>query len=104
MDDFDRYLEERTEKDAEFRKLWTKGSAELAYRKAIIGARLAAGLSQADLAKRIGTPESVVTRAEVGASRPSLDLLLKIAATLKVRFELDRAGIRIRQPDGLLGG
>jgi ribosome-binding protein aMBF1 (putative translation factor) len=98
MDDLDRYLERRTAHDAEFRKDWESGRVELAFRKAIIGARLAAGLSQGQLAQRIGASESLLTRLEVGAARPRLEALLKVAAALDVTFEIDATGIRVREP------
>ncbi len=97
MDDLDRYVEKRTGRDPEFRKLWDNGAAELAFRKAIIGARLGAGLSQGQLAQRIGTSESLVTRMEVGAYRPRLETLLKLAALLNIAFELNGAGIDVRR-------
>jgi DNA-binding XRE family transcriptional regulator len=96
MDDVERYLDTRAGRDAEFRKLWERGAVELDFRKALIGARLAAGLSQGELARRIGTSESSVTSLEIGASRPRLETLLKVAAALGVRFELDGAGIHLR--------
>jgi len=97
MDDLDRYLEKRTAQDAEFRKLCDSGGTELGFRKAIIGARLAAGLSQGQLAQGIGASESLVTRMEVGAYRPRLETLLKVAAALNVTFDLDGTGLHFRQ-------
>ena len=97
MDDLDRYLEKRSGRDAELRKAWNRGEAELAFRKAIIGARLAAGISQGELAQRIGARESLVTRIEVGAYRPRLETLLKVAAALNVAFDLDGTGLHFRQ-------
>jgi ribosome-binding protein aMBF1 (putative translation factor) len=96
VDDLDRYLEKRTREDAEFRKVWDSGTSELDFRKAIIGARLAAGLSQGQLARRVGVSESVVTRMEVGAYRPRLETLVKVAAALDVAFDVDGRGLRLR--------
>jgi ribosome-binding protein aMBF1 (putative translation factor) len=96
MDDLDRYLEKRTAQDAQFRKAWGSGRVELDFRKAIIGARLAAGLSQGQLAQRIGASESLVTRMEVGAYRPRLETLLEVAAALHVTFDLDATGLHFR--------
>ena len=97
MDDLDRYIEQRSGRDADFRKDWEGGTAEVAFRKAIIGARLTAGLSQKELAQRIGTTESLVTRMEVGAYRPRLETLLKVARALNMTFEVDGAGIQVRR-------
>lgn len=56
-----------------------------------VEARLEQGVSQAELARRIGTQRSNICRLESGAQNPTLDMLLKIAASLgkDVRFELN---------------
>jgi len=92
----DRYLARRAGEDAEFRKVWDAGEVELGLRKAIIGARLAAGLSQVQLARQLGIGEALVTRLEVGAYRPRLETLVKIAAELNVAFEIDGTGLHLR--------
>jgi DNA-binding XRE family transcriptional regulator len=96
MDDLDRYVEKRADHDAEFRKVWESGGVELGFRKAIIGARLAAGLTQGQLAQRIGVSESLVARMEVGAYRPRLETLLNVAAALNATFDLDGTGLHFR--------
>jgi putative transcriptional regulator len=45
-------------------------------------ARHKRGLSQAALAKRIGTARSTVARVEIGFTTPTLDLALALAAEL----------------------
>jgi ribosome-binding protein aMBF1 (putative translation factor) len=97
IDDLDRYLDARTSRDAAFGSRWERGSGELAFRTAIIEARLTTGLTQGELAHRMGTRESLVTRLEVGAARPRLDALRKVAGALPVTFEIDGAGIRVRE-------
>jgi ribosome-binding protein aMBF1 (putative translation factor) len=97
MDDLDRCLEKRAHEDAELRERWQRVGIELGFRKAIIGARLAAGVSQGQLARLIGSSESIVTRMEVGAYRPRLETLLKVAAALNVAFDIDATGLHLRQ-------
>ena len=96
MDDLDRYVEKRAARDPEFRRAWEDGAADLAFQQAIIGARLAAGLSQRQLAERLRTSQSAVARMEAGAYRPRVETLLRLAEALGVTFEVDRAGVRIR--------
>lgn len=48
----------------------------------LVEARLEKGISQAELARMIGTQRSNLCRLESGAQNPSLDTLLKIAAAL----------------------
>lgn len=63
---------------------------EFSIAAAVIAARVKAGLTQAELAKRMGTTQSAVARLE-GGSRPSTATLAKIAAAtgtkLKIAFE-----------------
>lgn len=96
MDELDRYVTGRKGRDAEFRQAWEDGRAEADFRKAVIGARLVAGLSQKQLADRIGTSQAAVARMEAGAYRPRVETLLKLAAALHVTFEVDSTGVRVR--------
>lgn len=96
MDDLDRYVGKRKERDVEFRQAWEESGAELAFRKAVIAARLAAGLSQKQLAGRIGTSQSAVARMENGGYRPRVETLLKLANALHVMFEVDSRGVHVR--------
>lgn len=45
--------------------------------------RLAQGLSQADLAGRVGTTQSAIARLESGGRPPRIDTLLRIAEALE---------------------
>jgi ribosome-binding protein aMBF1 (putative translation factor) len=96
MDDLDRYVAQRKAEDPEFRKEWERAQANLDFQKAMIGARLAAGISQRELAKRIGTSQAAVARMESGMFRPRVDTLLKLAVALKITFEVDGSGLRVR--------
>ena len=62
---------------------------------AVIGARIHAGLTQEELAERMGTSQSAIARLESGRSRPSTTTLAKLAAAtgtkLRVSFVPDGA-------------
>lgn len=64
---------------------------EFALAIALIKARADAGLTQEELAKRMGTTQSAIARLEGGKSRPSTTTLAKLAKAtgtrLKVSFE-----------------
>jgi ribosome-binding protein aMBF1 (putative translation factor) len=91
-----RILFDEWDKDPEFRAAYDALEEEFALASEIIGARAHAGLSQAELAERMGTSQSAIARLESGRSRPSTSTLHKLAAAtgtrLKVSFEPVRAG------------
>lgn len=80
-------------KDPSFVREYDALEAEFALAKAVIGARAHAGLTQEELAERMGTSQSAIARLESGRSRPSTTTLAKLAAAtgtkLRVSFEPD---------------
>lgn len=54
----------------------------------LIRARLRAGLSQAQLAARMGTSQSAIARLESGQTLPSTKTLLRLAAATKSRIQV----------------
>lgn len=55
----------------------------------LLEARLAKGWSQTDLAKQLGTTQSVIARIESGKGNPTLRTLLLIAKVLGVHLVLE---------------
>lgn len=80
-------------KNPEFVREYDALEEEFALASAVIGARAHAGLTQGELAERMGTSQSAIARLESGRSRPSTTTLAKLAAAtgtkLRVRFEPD---------------
>ena len=78
-------------KDPEYMREYEALEAEFALARALIGARAEAGLTQAELAARMGTTQSAIARMEGGKGRPSTTTLAKVAAAtgtrLRVSFE-----------------
>lgn len=64
----------------------------------MIAARLAVGLTQAEIAKRMGTTQSVVARMESGRHMPTFALAERYAAALGRRLD-----IRLVAADGAEG-
>jgi ribosome-binding protein aMBF1 (putative translation factor) len=68
---------------------------EFTLATALIMARSEAGLTQEELAKRMGTTQSAVARLEGGKSRPSTTTLAKFAKATgtRLRVSFERVGV-----------
>jgi len=66
-------------KDPAFRAEYDRLAPEFEISAELIQARERAGLSQAEVARRMGTTQSVVARLESGRSLPSTKTLLRFA-------------------------
>ena len=87
----DHYVAERAARDPAFRDALAALESEYEFRRALIAARLAAGLSQAELAERVGTKQPAIARLESGSSEPSLAMLKRLAKALNVSFRITPA-------------
>lgn len=79
------FIEKHVLMDPEWREAYEEADATREAARAIARARLAAGLSQAELAQRSGTAQAVISRIERGVVSPSLDTFGKIARGLGLR-------------------
>lgn len=59
---------------------------------ALIKRRLEKGLTQKELAKRVGTKQSAIARLESGTYNPSLDFLKKVTHALDARLRVTVSG------------
>ena len=103
-------LHKKWMKDPAYRKEYDALEEEFALVEAIAKARIRAGLSQAELARRMKTTQSTIARLESGRGRPStrtLDRFAKARGTScgsassrygqnRVWESRGRAGIRVR--------
>ena len=84
-------LHEKWSRDPDYRMAYDELGPEFALARTLIEARVAAGLTQAQLAERMETTQSVVARLESGRFNPSTTTLQKIArstgTTLRISFE-----------------
>ena len=80
-------------KDPAFREAYEALAEEFALAAQVIEARARAGLTQAELAERMGTSQSAVARLESGTARPSVATLEKLAEATgsKLRIALEAA-------------
>ena len=82
-------LDQRTGDDPELRALVEQATLNAQVAQLIYDARIAAGLTQKELADRIGTKQPVIARLEnADYEGHSLSMLQKIASALKMRVEI----------------
>lgn len=76
--------------DPEFAAAWENAQDEFLIAREIIRTRVAAGMSQKELADKIGTTQSVIARLESGEHTPSVSTLRRVAEAThtKLRIEL----------------
>ena len=82
-------LRRRWLRDAAFREAYAAIGPEFDIAAALISARARAGLSQSQVAKRMGTTQSVVARLESGRQRPSLSSLERYAKATGTRLRVE---------------
>ncbi len=79
-------------KDADFRGEYEALEGEFAVIHALIDARTRSGLTQAELAHRMGTTQSAVARMEGGGVNPSLGALRRYAEATGSRLKVTLEG------------
>lgn len=82
------YVAQRETRDPAFREACERLRPQFEFRKALIGARISAGLTQKQLAERMGTSQAAVARLESGTRLPSVDTLYRLAVILGVDFTI----------------
>lgn len=75
-------------KDPKYRKAHEALAAEFALARALIEARVHAGLTQEQLAQKMDTTQSVIARLESGRTRPSTHTLERLAAATGTRLKI----------------
>jgi len=84
---FDEDLKQQL-KDPDFKREYDKLEPEYAVIRAVIGKRIEKKMSQQQLAKRVGTKQSAISRLESGGSNPSMKFLQKVATALGARLSI----------------
>jgi transcriptional regulator with XRE-family HTH domain len=78
----------RWSRDDDYRAAYDVLEEEFRLGRALIEARTAAGLSQAQLARRMKTSQSYIARIESGTVRPSTDALERFAQATRTRLRI----------------
>jgi predicted transcriptional regulator len=81
-------LKSKLLKDKEIAGAYEKLGPEFALIETIIEKRLQKGFTQKELAQKIGTKQSAISRLESGKANPSLLFLQKIAKALHSNLEV----------------
>jgi ribosome-binding protein aMBF1 (putative translation factor) len=89
-------MHKRWMKEPKYHKAYEALEDEFAVAKAVIAARNRAGLTQTELARKMGTTQPVVARPEDGRMQPSLRTLQRLAVAtgskLTIRLEPSQTG------------
>ena len=79
-------LKKRFMEDPEFREEYARADEEYALVEALVRARTAAKLTQAEVARRLGTTQSAIARLEGGRVSPSFTTLRRYAEATCTRL------------------
>ncbi len=83
-----RELKKRWMKDPDFRKEYDALEPEFAVARQLIEARTRAGLTQQELADRMGTTQPVIARLESGRQKPTTKTLERFAKATGSKVEV----------------
>ena len=75
-------------KDPKFRKAYEESQLEYEIARAVIRARIERGLTQKQLADKLNTKQSVISRVESANTTPSLSLLKRLAQALNTSLQV----------------
>lgn len=77
------------ERDPEFKKAWEKSRLEYEVARSLIRARIKKKVTQAQLARKMKTKQSVISRVENAQTKPTLSFLERLATALGGRLEVN---------------
>lgn len=93
MSDFERHLAQLME-NPEFAEEYDALEEQYAFARQMIQARIASGMTQAELAKKVGTSQANISKLEHGTLNPSLDMVRRLAAGMGMRLKLEFEPVR----------
>lgn len=88
--------------DPEFRAAWERLALARAVAIAVVGYRAKQGLTQAQLAQRLGVRQPHIARLELGEHTPSIEMLQRLSRVLGLRFIVEVAPARKGSPKSAL--
>jgi HTH-type transcriptional regulator/antitoxin HipB len=88
MDDLEKYIEKRKKKSPEFEREFEKGYNDFIIGVLLKQARIDAGLTQEDIAKRLRTKKSAISRIENHADDIKLSTLNRFAEAVGKHIRL----------------
>ena len=81
-------LHKKWSKEPTYKAAYDSLKAEFRLAEQLIEARINSGLSQEELAKKMGTSQSTIARLESGASMPSMRTLSKFAKATNCEMQI----------------
>ena len=94
MSEFKKFLGEQL-KDSDFKKEWDDIQPEMDVIRTVMNARIEQGLTQKELADRIGMNQADISKLENGTRNPSLRLLKKLASGLGMQLSIQFTPTRV---------
>ena len=91
MDDLDKYIDERKRRSPKFKKDFDKGYEQFKIGVLLKKARLEAGFTQEQVAEKLQTKKSAISRIENHAADIRLSTLVNYAQALGKRLHLEIA-------------
>ncbi|OTP28067.1 helix-turn-helix domain-containing protein [Enterococcus mundtii] len=89
MSQVQNYIKKRAEKGEEFVHLMEIEEAKLDIALKLAELRKSAGLTQKQLAQKIGKPQSTISRVETGEMNPSIELVIELAQGLDKKLVIN---------------
>lgn len=89
MSQVQNYIKKRAEKSEEFAHLMEVEEAKLNVALKLAELRKSAGLTQKQLAQKIGKPQSTISRVETGEMNPSIELVIELAQGLDKKLVIN---------------
>ena len=86
--DFNIWLKDKL-KDPEFKAEYDRQEPEFAVIRAVLRARMDKGITQKQLAEKVGTKQSAIARLESGKANPSIGFLQKVAEALGTTLQIN---------------
>lgn len=87
MDDFQKHLIESL-KDKDFEEAYDKKELRFKVIDILVGIRVQYKLTQAELAKRLGTTQTVISRIESGSVNVGIDFLQRVGTAFDKKIEI----------------
>jgi transcriptional regulator with XRE-family HTH domain len=84
--DLDQYIAEREARDPEFKAAREEMRPQYEFQRALIMARVEAGITQREMATRLEVKQSAIARWEAGQIMPTLDTLFRVSKSLGLAF------------------
>ncbi len=92
---YEDYIRKREQRSPTFRARREANEPVFEFQLALVRARIEAGLTQKQLAARIGKPQSAIARWENGTNIPKLETLQQLAEVLGITFRVSESGITV---------